>query len=278
METESATAPLSVGRANRLAMLRADTADFYEKADYLDPGEKLLYDAISPEATRRPILDIGVGGGRTVGPLTAISDDYTAIDYSPGMVDVVRRRFPQVRVLHGDARDMSMFPDGSIFLAVFSCAGLDMVDSRDRLKILREVRRVLAPGGAFVFSTHGLEFRKREPDPTFWDIFLAIQPTKNPVKRVWRAARGLPMAFSRVRNYRTLLPLSQKHENWAILNSKYHHYATLMHYITPTAQRAQLEEVGFETGAIGYTSEGDPLVGDAPQAFMLHFMARVPRS
>jgi SAM-dependent methyltransferase len=272
----SSGAPLDVGIANRQAMLRADTVALYEQADYLDAGEKLLYDAIAPEAKDKPILDIGVGGGRTVEALTAISRNYTAIDYSPEMVEVVKRRYPSVRVLHADARDMSMFPDGSIFLVVFSCAGIDMVDHADRLKILREVRRILAPGGAFVFSTHGLEFRMQEGDPTLWDVFLGIQPTRNPAKLVWRVARGLPMALSRVRNYRALRPLAQKHEDWAILNSRYHHYGTLMHYITLDAQRAELERAGFEPKAVGYSGEGQRLEGGAASAFMLHFLARAP--
>ncbi len=241
-------------------MQRPDTVQHYLHCDYLDPGEKALYAAILPEAKGKPLLDIGVGGGRTVDALTAISADYTAIDYAKEMVQALARRRPSLRILHADARDMSMFQDGSMFLVVFSCAGIDMVDAADRLRVLREVLRVLAPGGAFIFSTHNLECRRREREPTLLDIFLPLQRS----------------SFSRVRNFLALRKLVEKKSDWAILNSKYHAYSTLMHYITMRAQRAQLEEVGFAPGAVAYSNEGELISGNGSDSFMLHFMARAP--
>src|SRR5258708_1017792 len=152
----------SIDTANRRAMRRSDTVEEYSRADYLDAGEKALYDSIASAANGKPVLDIGVGGGRTIRALTSISGDYTAIDYTPEMLDALKLRHPSLRLLCVDARDMCVFADGSISLAVFSCAGIDMVDATDRMRILREIRRVLSPGGAFIFSTHNLEFRMRQ--------------------------------------------------------------------------------------------------------------------
>jgi len=192
------------------------------------------------------------------------------------MLDALKLRHPLLRLLCVDARDMSVFADGSIYLAVFSCAGIDMVDATDRMRILREIRRVLSPGGAFIFSTHNLEFRMRQREPTFLDIAFPPQGTRNPFKRVWRAMRALPSAPVRLRSYRALKGLSERHEDWAILNSQYHQYGTLMHYITLSAQRAQLEAAGFEPGIVAYSSEGELLSNDTARCFMLHLMARVP--
>ena len=40
----------------------------------------------------QPILDLGVGGGRTVPLLRAVSSDYVAVDYTPAMGEACRRR------------------------------------------------------------------------------------------------------------------------------------------------------------------------------------------
>src|SRR5262249_23073725 len=121
-------------------------------------------------------------------------------------------------------------------------------------------------------------FRLREGDPSLWKVALPAAPTRNPLKWVWRRLRALPQASLRLRNYRALRPLAQRSEDWAILNSNYHDYLTLMHYLTLPSQRAQLVEAGFEADAIAYTSEGVRLSDSAPDAFMLHLMARVPKS
>lgn len=263
-----------VGTINQMAMRQPRTVREYLNAEYIDPGEQALYDAIAPKAAGKPILDIGVGGGRTVGALTAISQDYTAIDYSPEMVEAFSRTFPGKRILHGDARDMTAIEGGSMFLVVFSCAGLDMVGAADRLRILREVRRVLAPGGAFIFSTHNLEHRLQEPEPTLWRLLWPTPVTWHPLRVARKLAGALLFGRLRVRNYRRLLPLVERHDHWAILNSNYHNYSTLMHYITTRAQREQLEAAGFEAGALAYTREGEPVDETAPGTFMLHFLAR----
>lgn len=275
MTTQALVSGDGVDAANKTAMRRAGTVKHYLHADYIDAGEKALYDAIKPEAAGRAILDIGVGGGRTTGALTAISADYTALDYSPEMVAAFSKRFPKLRILHGDARDMSAVADGSLFLVVFSCAGLDMVGATDRMRILREVRRVLAPGGAFIFSTHNFEYRRREPEPTTWNLLWTAPPTLHPLKLARGLASALLLGWLRVRNYRRLRPIAERHDQWAILNSKYHHYATLMHYITAKTQREQLVEAGFAPDAITYTREGEPVSTEAPDTFMLHVMARV---
>ncbi len=152
-----------VNSANLATMRLEEAVRHYISKTYVDRGEKALYNHIANEAAGKPILDIGVGGGRTVPHLTAISADYTAIDYSPEMVAAFAARFPGLRVLQADAVDLSAFDDASMFLVVFSCCGIDMVGPAGRRKILHEVRRVLAPGGAFIFSTHNLESQPRDP-------------------------------------------------------------------------------------------------------------------
>jgi SAM-dependent methyltransferase len=123
-------------------------------SDWTDPGEAAAMAWLAEEVRGQPVLDVGVGGGRTVPLLRAVSDDYTAVDYMPEMVDLCRRNHPGVRVLQMDARDLSRFADRSFALVMFSFNGIDAVDYAGRLAILREFARVLRPGGVVLFSTH----------------------------------------------------------------------------------------------------------------------------
>jgi SAM-dependent methyltransferase len=265
-----------VDRANRRAMAGRDAVVHYQRQSALDPGEAALYGLVAAEAAGRPVLDIGVGGGRTTPALTAISRDYTAIDYTPAMVEVMRRRFPAVRVLHGDARRMPMFADGAFFLVVFSCAGLDMVGVEDRARILSEVRRVLQPGGVFVFSTHSWVHRRGLPEQDLASFFAPLKQGGSPLGLARTLARSLRNAALGYPNLRALRHLAERHEDWALLNSHYHDFSTLMHYTTLAAQRAALARAGFVPGAVACTHEGRLVGAEEPDTVLLHLAARVP--
>src|SRR6478735_6042586 len=118
-----------------------------------DRGEQIAIEAVAREMAGRRILDIGAGAGRTLPLLRAISNDYVAIDFMSQMVDVCQSKYPDARVEVGDARDLGGFADDSFDLIVFSWNGIDAVAHDERPVILDEIRRLLAPGGAFLFST-----------------------------------------------------------------------------------------------------------------------------
>jgi len=259
-----------VGSANLAAMRSRKTVMHYVSETYVDPVEEMFFDSIAKQAAGKPILDIGVGGGRTVPHLTAISTNYMAIDYSPEMVAAFAQRFPGLRVLQANAVDLGAFGDASMFLVLFSCGGIDMVGHADRRKILHEVRRVLAPGGAFIFSTHNLD--SRVTDPSIRDIMVSIDRTLNPFK----LTRSVAKSVLRMWNLSKLKHLAERHAEWAILNSEYHSFGTLMHYINVSAQRAELAEAAFAPDPLVYTTEGSPILGATSTAPFLHLMARVP--
>ena len=105
------------------------------------------------------ILDLGCGAGRTTFGL--YDEGYRRIlgvDFSPEMIRQARahakRRDPRIRFRVGDACALP-FPARSFEGALFSFNGLMTIPRRSlRITALREVRRVLAPGGCFVFTTH----------------------------------------------------------------------------------------------------------------------------
>ncbi len=67
--------------------------------------ERAAFAAVENDARRAPVLDLGIGGGRTSEPLLGLTKDYVSIDYQAAMIDTCRRKFPGVRLNTVDARD-----------------------------------------------------------------------------------------------------------------------------------------------------------------------------
>jgi SAM-dependent methyltransferase len=105
------------------------------------------------------ILDLGCGAGRTT--LALHVDGYRKIlgvDLSPAMIRQARmhakRRGLRISFRAGDACKLP-FPARSFQGCLFSFNGLMTIPSLAlRVAALRDVRRVLVPGGRFVFTTH----------------------------------------------------------------------------------------------------------------------------
>jgi len=110
----------------------------YSRSEELTSAEHSALQFVTTNANLKDkaILDIGVGGGRTVTALRRISDNYTGLDYISGMVDLCKKKFPKVHFQQGDARDLSNFPDHSFNLVVFSMNGSSMVNYQGRINIL----------------------------------------------------------------------------------------------------------------------------------------------
>ena len=83
-----------IDAVNASAYRRPDIVDVYAGWDSLEAAERTILDRVAPEVRGGKLLDIGVGGGRTVAALTRLSADYTAIDYSPAMVEACGARYP----------------------------------------------------------------------------------------------------------------------------------------------------------------------------------------
>src|ERR1700704_2951163 len=107
--------------------MRAVVMD-YGIVNSLTASEAAALVGCADDVRGRPILDLGVGAGRTVEPLTALSPDYIGVDYVEEMVALCRKRYPTVRFSHADARSLSDLHDNSFALIMFGCNGICMVD------------------------------------------------------------------------------------------------------------------------------------------------------
>lgn len=219
-----------------------------------------------------PILDLGVGGGRTVPILRAISNDYVGLDYTPELVSACRARYPGVRLLCGDARDLSRFDDASFALVVFSSCGIDAVNAVDRVTILGEAHRVLRRGGVLVFSTHNRN------GPAYEEKFsLGIRRTVNPVKLGRRVLVALLHAGQSARNYDGLSRLRYDGDGYAIRNGSELDHGMLVHYITEEAQRSQLATVGFRGAPLFFANRDGRLLAsgdDTHDVSWFHLVVR----
>src|ERR1035441_11083558 len=81
MVVRSGVAPLSPAEGNRSAYRQQAIVEIMRQREgWIDPAERILLNRIADEVGSQPILDIGVGGGRTSWILRLLSADYTAVD------------------------------------------------------------------------------------------------------------------------------------------------------------------------------------------------------
>ncbi len=160
-----------------------DVVKHYADASGLQPCEAYIFEKyIRPGEA---ILDIGMGGGRTTPFLSAGASRYVGADYSQAMVDVCRAKFPALEFHRDDASDLSRFGDATFDVVVFSFNGIDYIRTDEaRARCLREVHRVLRPGGRFIFSSHNASaigvwpiLRGATPAQIAWRIVRAIWRT-----------------------------------------------------------------------------------------------------
>ncbi|HET9989216.1 MAG TPA: hypothetical protein VFQ65_11865, partial [Kofleriaceae bacterium] len=73
-------------RLNRGTWSTAATRRGLGKRTGFLPGEQVPFERIQERLARRPVLELGIGIGRTIAFTSALTDDYRAIDYIPEMV------------------------------------------------------------------------------------------------------------------------------------------------------------------------------------------------
>ncbi len=260
-------------------MLNAFGNDASSRTDWWsDAGERAAILAIADEARGRPVLEIGVGGGRLVPILRLLSRDYVAIDYTPEMVKLCRRRYPNADVQLGDVRDLSRFSTGQFSLVVFTFNGIDAISHDDRVRALAEMSRVLAPDGLLVYSTHnksGPCFRAtpwhRAGPPQRYSWSLAYR-----AMRVAAALAEHPLIFPRsLSNWIRLVRLRRDEGDWGVGPVEAHDFKLLIHFTTVPAAVRELARAGLTAEHVFDAEHGNDIgLADSSSARYFHVVAR----
>ncbi len=113
-------------------------------------------------------LEIGCGPGRLIKPLSVHFGEIHGVDVSDEMIRLARERLADIRHAHfhvTDGATLQQFADES-FDFVYSYAVFQHIPSRDVvLEYMREIRRVLKPGGVFHGQFNGFQ---RSDNPDTW--------------------------------------------------------------------------------------------------------------
>ncbi|HKC09801.1 MAG TPA: methyltransferase domain-containing protein [Methylomirabilota bacterium] len=98
------------------------------------------------------VADLGCGPGHVARHLHEQGVLTLGIDLSPRMIDCARKLSPEIEFRVGDMRALEL-PDGALagLVAFYS---LIHIDEAEMGPTLREVRRVLAPGGLLLIAFH----------------------------------------------------------------------------------------------------------------------------
>lgn len=239
----------------------------------LRPVEVLLMVWFKDELTGR-VLELGCGPGRITGYLVALARELWAVDISPEMIDACRRRYPSVRFATGDAADLSAFDDDSFDAVVAGCNLIDVYSDEERRAALREIRRVLAPGGVLIMSSHNRAFVPRLHGP--WHVRLAGLLKGDPYGAVQLVADVVRVP-RRLRRHRRLHALEMSTADYAIVSDGAHDFRLVHYFTTSAAQERQFREEGLEP-VLSADLEGRLLDSgyDAPDCSEIHYVARKP--
>ena len=242
----------------------AGVVDHYNEDHTLQAPEKTILESLKPRMHEWDVLDIGVGTGRTTAFLAPLVKKYTGTDYAENMILSCRKRFgdsfSNMSLQVGDARLMPEFETGAFDFVLFSFNGLDYIGHEDRLKALKEIKRVCKPGGYFAFSTHNLR--------AIGGIY-SIEWTPHPKYMLYQFYKITRLLF------KTGLPGKYRDKEYAVIHDGLHHFKIVTYYIQPEVQVRQLQEAGFEQIRLFSVTDGkethtqDPLLKKSPWVYFL---------
>lgn len=101
------------------------------------------------------ILDIGAGAGEYSLHFARLGYDVTAVELAPVNVEAFRKKIaPEypVRLLQGNALDLSAFPDGRFDVVLLMGPLYHLISETDQDRAIAEAKRVCSPDGTMFFS------------------------------------------------------------------------------------------------------------------------------
>jgi len=260
----NAAAEAFVPDGNQVFWAQEEAARSYATRGELYPPEQTILGRISAHCRGRPILDLGVGAGRTTAALLPISSDYLGIDYSPAMLARCEERFPGVPFRQADVRDLRSLPDRHYGLIMFSFNGIDYICHDERLRTLGRLQTLLAEDGWLVFSSHNRLCRVPPP----WNLHQLTQgPLRKLPGRLWAYGKGIAA-------YRANRSQAYEGGDHALRIDACFNYELVTYYIAPRDQLAQLRAVGLTAVDVyGMSGQLVDASGSPPDSW-LYYAAR----
>jgi SAM-dependent methyltransferase len=153
------------------------TDDDFFRSGERTVDEEILTDMINICQGKDPgqmrVLEIGCGAGRVTRALAGRFGEVYGVDISGEMVrqaSLALADRPNVRVLQNSGKDLSVLGD-LVFDFAFSSIVFQHIPSRDIVEnYVREVHRLLRPGGLFKFQVQGDATLRTAPDDTWLGV------------------------------------------------------------------------------------------------------------
>lgn len=260
-----------------------DWVTIYSTWADLQKPEAVILDRMKGQLPGMRMLDVGIGGGRTTLHFAGFAKEYVGIDFDKKMIEASQRRFPDhrpgVSFVVCDARSMRIFDDSSFDFVLFSFNGIDYLSHEDRLRALREVRRVGKHGQSFAFSTHNMNAIDRlivSPRR----ILSRLVRRRMSIGRLWKHAilrfRNIPIGRLRRQSYAYIYDGVYSNKLSWLVSSLWKGLGRF-YYIKPEAQLRQLREAGYEVTDV-YSLDGESLTESQLSSntdFWLYYMCRI---
>ena len=136
----------------------ADIAPFYDlEFDSFEDDLELYLGYV--QIVGGPVLELGCGTGRLLGPIASAGVDITGLDNSDSMINIARRRLEsrdsadRITLVQGDMRDLSPFYDTAFRLVFVAINSFLHLESRaDQIVALAEIRKLLDRDGLLIID------------------------------------------------------------------------------------------------------------------------------
>ena len=233
-----------------------------ESYSYLVRARRVMELLGSRDSPPRSLLSIGCGTAPLGPAVVAMGARYTGMDFSPPMIDTARRLMGDLmaagaaRLLLGEARNVP-FPDAA-FDTVLAMGLVEYVPRGQVTRVMQEVARLLAPGGAAIVTI-----------PKRWCWSRMLNAVSSPVRRIiaWRPHSAnsklhcneafhrlylTPAELDRIGRSAGLLKLAERHYNVQIAGGPFIWLAPRLAYLINRPFEWMARIPGLSFMATGY--------------------------
>src|SRR3989344_9671308 len=131
--------------------------EVYQNRRYKDRKQKYIYEhwkpftsaVITKYSKDSIVLDLGCGPGDDTFEMAKYAKKVFGVDSSKRMLDYAKRKYPGINFIYSDATDTPL--ENNSVDVVFSLGLLEYIKNKE--KLMREIYRVLKPGGVSVISS-----------------------------------------------------------------------------------------------------------------------------